>query len=461
MRRWCLILAVGAVLCGGAVAQAAEPGKPAEKPKSLWEQETLTGDWGGARTALSDRGIDLGLTYTNEVLSVLSGGLQERSVYAGLMEFTADVNLQKLMGWNGAKTHVSVFQIQNTKGGIIAAAGSISDPSNIDALQTTRLFNAWFEQSFGNVAWLRIGQMAADSEFFWSDTAGALLNGTFGWGTNLAANMLRGGPAYPLATPGVRLKFKPSDDAAIQGAVFAGDPAGSNCGAADDPQKCNRHGFAGFGLDGGALFLGEAQYSVNQGKHALGLPGVYKLGGWYATADFADQHYGIGPGGAALTLADPSMPDPLYHRGNSGIYAVADQMVWRGGDSSLNVFVRGGLSPADRNLVSYYVDGGFGLKGPLPGRPNDRLTFGVAYAKISRDAVALDRDNLAIGGPPYAVRSAETVFEASYLAQLAPWWTVQPDVQYILHPSGGQDPDDPTQTLGHVFIAGVRSVITF
>ena len=461
MRRWCLILAAAAVFGAVSDAQAAEPVKTSA-PKSIWEQETLTGDWGGARTALHDRGIDITLNYTGEMFALLSGGVNRRSVYDGLLEFTADADLQKLIGWTGAKTQVTVFQIQNTKGGITEAAGSISPPSSIDALQTTRLFTAWFEQNFGNVAWLRIGQLAADSEFFWSDTAGALINGTFGWGDNLAANMLSGGPAYPLATPGARLKLVPTDDIAVLAAVFSGDPAGPNCGADDDdPQKCNRHGFAAFSLDGGALFLGEVQYKVNQGKHALGLPGVYKLGGWYATADFADQHFGVGPGGAPLTLADPAMPDPIMHRGNWGVYGVADQMVWRRGESSVNLFVRGGVSPSDRNLVSYYVDGGFGIKGPLPGRADDVLTFGVAYAKISPDAVALDRDNLAIAGPPYAVRDTETVFEASYAAQIAPWWTVQPDVQYIRYPGGGQNADDPTQSLDHAFIAGIRSTIKF
>ena len=434
----------------------------AEKAKSIWDQETLTGDWGGARSALHDRGINIDLTYTGEVMSVLSGGLDHHSIYEGLLDFSVNTDLQKLIGWTGATTHVTIYQIQNTKGGITAAAGSISPPSSIDALPTTRLYSAWFQQSFGHFASLRLGQLNADAEFFLSDTASNLVNGTFGWGDNLATNMLNGGPAYPLAVPGVRLKLTPTDNLTALGAVFTGDPAGPNCGGDDDfPQKCNRYGTAAFGLDGGALFMGELQYSVNQGKHAVGLPGVYKLGGWYANADFPDQHYGLDATGAQISLADPSAAYTLMHAGNGGIYGVIDQMVWRGGDSSLNLFVRGGVSPADRNLVSYYVDGGLGIKGPLPGRANDTLTFGVAHAKISRDAVALDQDNLALNGLPYAVRSAETVFEASYIAQIAPWWTVQPDLQYIWRPSGGQDPDDVTQGIGHAFIAGVRTSIKF
>jgi porin len=59
------------------------------------------------------------------------------------------------------------------------------------------------------------------------------------------------------------------------------------------------------------------------------------------------------------------------------------------------------------------------------------------------------------------VRSAETLLEASYAMQIAPWWVVQPDLQYIWHPSGGQNPDDPTRTLDHAFVAGIRSTIKF
>jgi porin len=127
----------------------------------------------------------------------------------------------------------------------------------------------------------------------------------------------------------------------------------------------------------------------------------------------------------------------------------------------LSLFLRGGITPQDRNLISYYMDGGAGIKGPFPGRADDVLTLGVAYAEISGDAVDLDRDALAFNGPPFVVRNPEVVFELSYAAQIAPWWIVQPDVQYILHPNGGQNPDDPTMKLDSAFLAGARSTIKF
>ncbi len=116
------------------------------------------------------------------------------------------------------------------------------------------------------------------------------------------------------------------------------------------------------------------------------------------------------------------------------------------------------MSPSDRNLISWYVDGGFGIKGPVAARPDDVLTFGVAYQKISPDAAAADRDaGLAV------IRSNEIVFELSYQAQLAPWWVLQPDIQYIVHPGGNvPDPNNPLvageERDRHV---GLRSTIKF
>ena len=54
--------------CG---AQAAEKKQPA----SIWEQETLTGDWDGARSALKDKGIEVTLNYIGETLG---GALRRR-----------------------------------------------------------------------------------------------------------------------------------------------------------------------------------------------------------------------------------------------------------------------------------------------------------------------------------------------------------------------------------------------
>src|SRR5262249_24587427 len=155
----------------------------------------------------------------------------------------------------------------------------------------------------------------------------------------------------PIAVPAVRLAVKPTDEITLLTAVFAGNPAGTN-NCDEPPQICNRYGLK-FGLVGGPLWINEIQYGINQAKDAKGMPGVYKLGFWYHNHSYAD----------ILT--------PTDHSSNWGVYGVADQMVWRGAASSLNLFMRAGAVPSDRNLVSFYIDGGAGIKGLFAGRPDD------------------------------------------------------------------------------------------
>lgn len=436
----------------------------AQAEQGLWEREKLTGDWGGARSALADRGVVVTLDYIGETLSVLRGGLKRGTSYEGRGDGIVNTDLEKLIGWTGGSTHVRAFQIHKYRQNAADLVGSIADPSNIDATSTTRLFTAWFQQDFGKAGSIRVGQLAADDEFLTSTTAGGLINGTFGWATMLASNLPSGGAAYPLATPGARLQINLTESFSLLGGAFSGDPAGKRC--YDDnpdanPQICNKHGTT-FSFSGGTFWIGEAQYQRNQEKDATGLASAYKIGAWYHTGNkFADQHFGEDGNGNIVSLAtDP--PLPFNHRDNWGIYGVIDQMLWRNNGKSISVFVRAGASPSDRNLISRYIDGGIGFKGLFPGRPDDTLTLGAAHSKISKDAAALDNDILALNGPPFPIRNAETVFEASYIMQLAPWWTLQPDVQYIRRPGGNvPDPNDASKTIGNAFIIGARTTINF
>ena len=228
-----------------------------------------------------------------------------------------------------------------------------------------------------------------------------------------------------------------------------------------------------------AFLIGEAAWAYNQGKDAAGLPGTIKLGGWaHLGRRFQDQRFdNIG-----LSLADPdSTGIARRFRGNAGIYGVLDQMIYRvpgTTDQGLGVFARVAGSPADRNLISFYADGGFTYKGLIPGRGDD--TFGVSfgYAQISQRARNLDRDTRLFAaadafdpdfgafnytGPALPVRSSEALLEVTYQAQIIPGWTIQPDFQYVIRPSGGIPNDrDPNGTvIKNAAIFGIRSTMRF
>lgn len=162
--------------------------------------------------------------------------------------------------------------------------------------------------------------------------------------------------------------------------------------------------------------------------------------------------------GNVVSLTNPRVAGPLNHCGDRGIYRIADQMLWGHGERSLNLFLRTGASPADRDLPSFYVDAGSGFKGLLLGRGDDVLTFGATYARVSADGIAADQVALALA-LPYVVRADEIVFELDYAAQISSWWTLQPDIQYIVYPNGRQNPDHPALMLGNAFIVGIRSMV--
>lgn len=429
-------------------AQAGEP------------NEHLTGDWGGARTHLEERGIEVGVIYIGETFSNLSGGLKRSTSYEARVDLTIETDLDKLVGWRGGRTHLRVFNIHNSGDFANNLVGALADPSNIDAYATTRFFTIWFQQDFGKAGSIRIGQLAADDEFIHASTAAGLINATFGWASLLASNLPSGGASYPLAAPGVRAQVNFSENFTLLAGAFSGNPAG-DCPPDKNPQKCNKYGTT-FSFEGGTFWISEAQYLVNQDEEAQGLAAAYKIGAWYNTGNFADKRYGRDTSGDRVSLADPSSVRDLYHDGNWGIYGIADQMLWRDEDSSVSVFMRGGGTPSDRNLISWYIDGGFGIKGPLQGRKDDTLTFGVAHAHISRDIAGLDRDTAFFSGSPYPVRSGETALELSYEMHMRPWWIVQPDMQYIIRPGGGNPrPGDSSRRVGNAFLLGVRTTIDF
>ena len=84
--------------------------------------------------------------------------------------------------------------------------------SSLEATDATRLFEMWFEQTCSTTrSPCKFGQLAADAEFILSEGGGYFLNGTWGWPSITAADLPSGGPAYPLATPGVRVAINPNE----------------------------------------------------------------------------------------------------------------------------------------------------------------------------------------------------------------------------------------------------------
>jgi porin len=438
------LAALAGVLCGSQAAHAqawwdsVQIGEPPEVQRGFLPVPSIAtslpynGDPGGYRKWLGERGILYGLEYTNDVLANVRGGLRTGTIDQGKLHGIVTVDLGKLAGWNGLTFFANVFQIHNTGRIRRDLVGGINTIAAIEAVPTTRLSEVWLEQSFaGGKASVRVGQLAADAEFFFSELSTMFLQSD--WPTIAAVNLPSGGAAYPLSTPGVRLKVDPVNNVSLMVAVLNGDPAGPGPG---DEQLRNRYGL-NFRISDPPFVIGEAQFQRNMGKKDEGLATTLKVGGWGHVGQFDDRRLA----NDGTLLANPAGSGvAVRHRGNSGLYAIIDQQLYRpkGGDphSGISVFSRMSVSPSDRNLIDAYIDGGIVFAGLIPQRPDDRFGASAIYAKFSDSIRAFDRDTVLFTGVPGPIRDYEANLELTYMAQIIPGWTVQPNLQFIWHPSG-------------------------
>lgn len=395
----------------------------------------MTGNWGGTRTELENDGVTFTPTYTTEVFGNPSGGMRRGVVNDGLLNMVLDLDLDKLISGALSNTifHINALYAHgaNLSGSFV---GDFAGTSNIAAYNSLRLQELWVEKSFWDKRLsIKIGNMAMDTEFFQSCSSSLFINGTFGTPT-LIANNVDDVPAYPVASSGVRLMLQPIPEFYAMAGVYGMD-------ADSKPGMNNQNGtrFA-FDAHSGMLIMSEMGYLLNQGPNDQGLQGSYRLGSFVHTANYttwdSQAQFANGTG-------------PLQSAGaDFGIYGVLDQQIYSDGDQAVSFFVRSGGAPSNTNFVDYYVDGGFNFTGFVAGRKDDVAGIAVARSHVS-DSYS---DAQVLQGNP--VSSAETVIEATYKVQLSPWWSVQPDVQYIFTPSGVKGSRDAT-------VLGARTSVTF
>ncbi|WP_024573721.1 MULTISPECIES: carbohydrate porin [unclassified Afipia] len=411
------------------------------------------------RQILADWGIQFNATYISEVFGNASGGMRRGSIYTGRFDFGTDIDLEKAVGWTGAKFHANIFQIHG-QGLSRDYIGNLMLVSGVEALRATRLYELWIEQSlFNGAVQVRVGQQASDIEFIDSKYDDIFTNSALGWPGITGINLLSGGPSPPLAVPGVRIKAQLADNITAYAAIFDGDAAPPD--RLVDPQIANPHGLL-FRVTDPAWMIGQLKYGFQLGENSL--PGTLTGGAWKHLGEFGDMRYAMG----GFLQADPlGSGVPLKRRGNHGVFGVYEQMLSRaapGSDKGVGFFLRTAMSPSDRNLINFYVDGGFQFTGFSDARPNDKFGVGMTYARISDAARAADRDVQVFIGAPFPIRDFEAVFEMTYVAEIQTGWTVQPVFQYVLHPGGGVvDPNDPTQTkrIKDAAVFGLRSTFNY
>ena len=392
---------------------------------AIWQQDTLSGELGGYRSRLADRGVTLGLIYAGEIVSVLSGGTRRETVYLDNIDLTLTLDVERLLNWPGAR--VFLYGLGNQGGNPSVHVGDTQGIRNMEAFDTWKLFEGWAEQQFFDARLsLLLGLYDLNTEFDYIETGQLFLHSSFGVGPDFSLSRENGPSTFPTTSLGARLRVQPAPTWYWQTAVLDG--------VSGDPDDLSGTQVV-FGAHDGVLVASELAYLIDTQDASRG-DGKYALGVWV----YSDGRDDNGVAGQTACCGR------AY-----GLYGLAEQVVYRHATDTrrgLALFVRLGFADARVNPFSVYTGGGLVYTGLLSLRPEDRCGFGVAAAHNSGQF----RRTRRVAGQ--AVTDAEIALEWTYRAKLTPWWIVQPSLQYIVNP--GTEP-----RLGDAVLVGLRFEIAF
>ena len=439
------------MLSGASLPRVApEESKP--KTSDVWHQSSLLGDWSGLRPLLDDYGINFSLHQTSDYVGNTQGGFRQGFVYNGLLNLEVDYDLNKALGWQGAKLHLSGYGIQ---GQDLSSqyVGNIMTATNVEATPAIgKVGEFWLEQKLlEDRLQLRAGLLEADRYYMISPTASVFINSTFGLPDSWEVNMPGEGPGYPNTSPGLLAAYTFNSDWQLTGSVMNGQPAG--------PSATQTNYGTNFPTGNGMLSWLELAYTPEWQLGDKTLPGNYKLGTWYNT-NTVDN----------VTLSDTGRtftnPVNKTYRGQYSVYGLIDQTLYREDNSTtqgLSAFARVTISPQQsRNMVTSYFDLGMAYTGLFDGRPDDILGLGFAWAKFTPYLNGQIAAENALSGTFTPMPKPEQLIELTYQAPISPWLSLQPFFQYVINPGGKAPmPNNPNQAIPNATIVGLRANIAF
>ncbi len=347
------------------------------------------------------------VVYTGDVLSNVTGGVQEDTRYLDNLDLVLEVDAEQALGWDN--TTFMVYGLYNNGNRFSEdVVGDAHVVSNIETgVRAFRLYEFWVDHRFADDrASLRFGLYDLNSEFDAMETSGLFLNSAHGIGSDFGQTGEHGPSIFPLTSLALRGEYDFGNNWLVRAAVLDGVP-----GDPDHPKRTTIK----LGDGDGALLVGEINYQLPATRMALGA--------WRYTARFEDLVSGE------------------QRNGNAGFYAFIDGRVYSESadpEQGLNLFLRAGQANDDFNVFQSYIGAGGVYRGLFPSRPEDELGLALAMANSGSAYRSLEPAN-----------SHELSIELTYRAQVHPNIALQPEVQYVINP--GLRPD-----LDNALVVGLR-----
>lgn len=423
---------LGAIALQSPSARADEPAAADAGLSSWLRRQYMTGDWNGTRSDLEAKGITLRGHHIAESAANPVGGLRQGAAYTEQVDAGADLDLEKLIGISGARLHVTVTQRAGQSLAANAIGSIISVQEVYGAGQNVRLAELSYEQFLlEDRLRLKLGWLHASDDFATSPIYCYFQNNGFCGQIAIVVNS--GFTIYPTGSWGGMAKVSLAHDVYFQTGVYEVNPT----------LAAPANGFK-LGLSGASGVIMPAQIGWQPRLGTNGLKGHYRLGGYYDTSDVP---YLGSPVGEPQALA----------RGRWGFYGQADQMIYRtapGTDRGLTAFAVLAYAAPDTAMLEYIAQLGFLQRGTFAEREDDTIGLAISYSRISSTLVAAQNAANAVSPGSVAVQSSETTIELNYRAQLTPWFSLMPNLQYVIRPNG-------VTTIPSALVLGLQVRLTF
>lgn len=383
----------------------------------------LTGDWGGARARLAERGVDLKLGYFGQAGHNASGGARSATAYADQFFLGGYFDLDPLLGWRGAEFKLEISnrngELINDKAGMpfLLQSMQIYGRGNVTRLTQFSLTQRLFDDRLR----IKAGRIYPSADFFAMSCAFQHLTFCSGGSSNYISGNWYGDP---LSALGAQVTYSPDRRWFFKLGGYDTNPRTLSL---EQGLKLHTPGD-----DGGTLMVGEIEYKADFGG---GIDGDYRIGVVRNSTDkpklFDRAGFPSGLSAAPIAVQDT----------DRAWYLNLEQQVTRNAaGGGLRLFAS--LIRPDQEVSAVgevLAVGGF-LNAPLPSRPRDRLGLAFGRNAVSRRlSDAQRRYNRApptAGAPALGVQRYEYPVELNYNFAVTPAVEIMPSLQYVRHANG-------------------------
>ncbi len=398
---------------------------------SLWTRDKLTGDWGGLRTDLSKRGLDIELRLSQFYQEVTSGGVNSNGEYGVKLDTWVNIDAQKLFGsWPGL--YISAHIESRDGNDVLADTGSFVLPNaalmfplpgNYDGTKVTGFMVT--QMLFDNKAAVLAGKLQAFDllqGFFPQQVVDYGLDGFMN--ANSVMSILSWGRWLTLSQYG-----------AAGWTIKHGMPSSGFIVAGHDNTTTTWDVNDSFSDGVGIMLFHRFVYNTEKlGYVYVGAGGSTKD---YVSTDPVD--WTVHPGEGAVSTDEKKPWDVAVY-----LY----QVLWQASgdkDRRVQLFAGGSVGDDNPSFADWDIFASLQSFGLFESRPKDRIGLAGHYYHYADDFVAL------VGSiPGENLRDDSWSLEAFYNYEINPWLHVTPNFQYAQNEQSGDDPG---------VILGVRLVI--